>query len=380
MNKNQERDVQKRLAVLVGDDLPTSIDSEEFNLHKNYHSAIECLLHCEQIISNLQEELISKDDQIANLENILQEQVVSKDDHIAALENKLVHMSLELASAKSLVDEHQLFKRRLSETNEKDRLTQFIDEFRPSNSNATHRWNSRAGSISSPALTTSFRDPTRKKPKNHSCLGNSWSWSRSDSEIVVSAIVNSSGQDNVSSSSVPQAQAMGTISGRNVPATLETPKPLCGFMSWVFTENSTHENSATFNNDAATKGGSRSTSLGECPKRRLATSRPPKKQSSLSLTHASLSNTSRRFSNFGQRCFGLKGNDNSEPNAVEEFRRENNQSSRLPRKNSASSSRSCISGVVFPISSADCLRGCANDFESRRNRTSSTVNEEWPSF
>ena len=46
-------------------------DDNEFDLHQNYHNAIECLLNCEQIINGLQDELKAKDEHIAMLEEKL---------------------------------------------------------------------------------------------------------------------------------------------------------------------------------------------------------------------------------------------------------------------------------------------------------------------
>ena len=46
-------------------------------------------------------------------------QLHSQDEHIAALETKLVHMSLELASAKASEDEHIMAQRRISESQQR---------------------------------------------------------------------------------------------------------------------------------------------------------------------------------------------------------------------------------------------------------------------
>ena len=71
-----------------------------FDLHQNYQNAVDCLVHCEFIMKNLQDELASKDQQIATLEA------------------KLIQTKLELASSKAIQDEQsqQLnrLKRRLS--------------------------------------------------------------------------------------------------------------------------------------------------------------------------------------------------------------------------------------------------------------------------
>lgn len=70
-------------------------DSDDFDLRANYQNAVDCLIHCEVVMKKLQEELASKNCQIANLEG------------------KLVEMSLELASSKATVDEQSQQLRRL---------------------------------------------------------------------------------------------------------------------------------------------------------------------------------------------------------------------------------------------------------------------------
>ena len=66
----------------------TSIVNFEFihTLQENYQNAIDCLIHCETIISSLQKELRQKDNQISNLEL------------------DLVQTKLELASSKAAQD------------------------------------------------------------------------------------------------------------------------------------------------------------------------------------------------------------------------------------------------------------------------------------
>lgn len=71
--------------------------NNDFDLPQNYQNALDCLVQCEYIIK------------------ILQEQLVSKDEQIASLEEKLVRMSFELASSKALQDEQlHRFKGRIS--------------------------------------------------------------------------------------------------------------------------------------------------------------------------------------------------------------------------------------------------------------------------
>ena len=61
---------------------------------QQHQNAVDCLVHCE----------FAK----------LQEQLAVKDERIAILEEKIISMSMELASAKSMQDHHQLLKRRSS--------------------------------------------------------------------------------------------------------------------------------------------------------------------------------------------------------------------------------------------------------------------------
>jgi len=84
----------RRRSDMTIDDFSQSEHS--LNLRREYESAVECVVQCETII------------------NILQEQLTSKDDKIASLKDMIVEMSLELASLKTLKDEHQLLKWRIS--------------------------------------------------------------------------------------------------------------------------------------------------------------------------------------------------------------------------------------------------------------------------
>ena len=54
-------------------------DDNDFNLGESYQNAVDCLIQCELLIESLQEQL------------------ASKDEHIASLEEKLVQMSLDPA-------------------------------------------------------------------------------------------------------------------------------------------------------------------------------------------------------------------------------------------------------------------------------------------
>mmetsp|Transcript_11577 Transcript_11577/g.20120 ORF Transcript_11577/g.20120 Transcript_11577/m.20120 type:complete len:423 (+) Transcript_11577:101-1369(+) len=112
-------------------------------LRKDYDAAVQCLMHCETLINDLQDQL--KD----------------KDDHITGLEEQLVEMSLELAAAKAFEDEHKA-KRRVScfsEESDIDLSSSFRDEEltksppRPEKKNARAR---RASSL-----------PKHEEPEEH---------------------------------------------------------------------------------------------------------------------------------------------------------------------------------------------------------------------
>ena len=70
--------------------------NSEFSLRQSYEHAVQCLVSCESIIGDLQEDLAAKE-----------RQLISKDEVIHNLEEKLVQMSLELALTKGREGELQ---------------------------------------------------------------------------------------------------------------------------------------------------------------------------------------------------------------------------------------------------------------------------------
>lgn len=70
-----------------------AIDSEDFELRRDYQTAIDCLVLCESVIG------------------ALQAQLAAKDEEIAALEETAVRMSLELATLKAFEDAHRSTRR-----------------------------------------------------------------------------------------------------------------------------------------------------------------------------------------------------------------------------------------------------------------------------
>jgi len=75
-------------------------------IHQDYQNAVDCVARCEFTIESLREQLVAKD-------KTHQEQMTLKDKTIANLEEKIVQMSLELASSKAFEDEHRA-KRRIA--------------------------------------------------------------------------------------------------------------------------------------------------------------------------------------------------------------------------------------------------------------------------
>ena len=70
-------------------------DNSFNDLHQDYQNAVDCLTQCDSTIRTMQDQLASKDKQIASLEE------------------KLVQMSFDLASSKALEDEHRLLVRKM---------------------------------------------------------------------------------------------------------------------------------------------------------------------------------------------------------------------------------------------------------------------------
>ena len=126
----REPNLQNRYENIIASDLPfgcigdgekmkahlaTDTDSnDDVDLGQNYQNAVDCLIQCEFIIQSLQEQLASKDEQMANLEE------------------KLVQMSLDLASCKTFQDEQSqqlnLLKRRIPSVSSSNSSTQRADK------------------------------------------------------------------------------------------------------------------------------------------------------------------------------------------------------------------------------------------------------------
>jgi hypothetical protein len=81
----------RRLSSITGDAVSVyEFDYlDESDLRRDYQTAIDCLIQCESMIKNLQEQLLSKE------------------ERIVSLEDKILHMSLELASSMAREDHLQ---------------------------------------------------------------------------------------------------------------------------------------------------------------------------------------------------------------------------------------------------------------------------------
>mmetsp|Transcript_8305 Transcript_8305/g.13417 ORF Transcript_8305/g.13417 Transcript_8305/m.13417 type:complete len:304 (+) Transcript_8305:1-912(+) len=116
-NRSEASDIETEAEEVMRrfSEVSSTFGLPELNLRQDYENAINCVVQCESMINTLQEQLASKDEQIASLEEKimripsepLQEQLVSKDEQITSLEGKIVQMSLELASTKASEGELQ---------------------------------------------------------------------------------------------------------------------------------------------------------------------------------------------------------------------------------------------------------------------------------
>lgn len=357
-----------------------SMDDDGLDLSQNYQNAVDCLVHCEFIMKNLQDQLKSKDVQIASLED------------------KLVNMSLELASSKALQDEqegqlHQL-KRRISSVviddaadayevreetnadlqdtlqlmssmnsiamnaiveNEKATIPSLIVNYAPVKQNGTSgsrsrgllRGNSRPAHPRSKSVThprsksksvTNFR---QQQPKyEHQSEVMPWPSSPEDEE-----------QDEVTHQEPTQRR--GGLQRRGGFRLSRLSHNISQRMSWNIDESDT---STAAPNILSTLDDSQRSHLDHSAKGSII--------SAASLTDDSDPDSRKRLSNLGQYLLGLSKDvvSNTSPGDLPKGQgattTENinfdGPSSKLRRN---LSSRSLIEGVIFPVSSDDCLVG-----------------------
>ncbi|KAL7550689.1 hypothetical protein ACHAWF_013909 [Thalassiosira exigua] len=150
-------DGREAMAVMPPHDDGVYAQDETDDLAENYLAAIECLKHCERVITALKSQNAAKDDRIANLEE------------------KIVSMSLELASSKAFEDEHRSTKRHLQDGEEGESCGKNEDSVGPQR-RAPHR----ASSLSTAPGGSGNERPTRRTslrgsgctPDDLSSLGN----------------------------------------------------------------------------------------------------------------------------------------------------------------------------------------------------------------
>mmetsp|Transcript_44542 Transcript_44542/g.93466 ORF Transcript_44542/g.93466 Transcript_44542/m.93466 type:complete len:380 (-) Transcript_44542:119-1258(-) len=366
-NNNRRSSDERRSPRRSSDNESSAMDDDEFNLHQNYHDAIECLHHCERLIKSQQEQLAAKDETIANLER------------------KLIQMSLELASSKALEDEHTLLKRRMSDSmtysldnsfranDKKPQGPDVILDDEPPRSRRTRRTSSRG---------------SRGEPKR---LTKSWSGNLlSDLEAEPSSRETAA----TTSAMVPQHLPNVSQSFNSSLAQGFLPR----VMSWVNDVNLLDSSM----NDSSKENMSWSMSDRPASPSR-ATISPISSKTTIATRRRSFlakpTGTARRSStqdiclgrqNTGQVSRGssianfLGMNKNGNANAEEknseasvEFRVQNLHEPRARRRDSVESTRSYLSGVLFPVSSADCLEAMDGFANSGKK---SNLNEEWPTY
>lgn len=351
----------------------TVMDDDEFDLHRNYHHAIDCLMHCEHIISSLQDKL------------------ALKDQRIGGLEEKLVQMSLELASAKASEDEHRLFRRQMQRMSAAS-ISSSSSSSDESSLDMSHKPEAEAQGLTSSELIVDYN------PVRNSARSASLSSARGDA-------VTSPGSNIPHAPSVPAAIDENNAT-RNTKRS-ESPKPLRTFglgvtrlakrMSGVISnsdhpmnismgstllDNSTHDSSRELAMHCFTRCESAS-----FYKRNNGLS--VRRSNSMYESRNAASTTARRTLNkqgsiadIGQFLLG-RGNNNNKPNeTIIPLKIKPQQPQH--RRDSGSSSRSGISGVVFPVTSNDCLVGLNHredtSFRERpiKRRPSNGRNEDWP--
>mmetsp|Transcript_43335 Transcript_43335/g.73931 ORF Transcript_43335/g.73931 Transcript_43335/m.73931 type:complete len:385 (+) Transcript_43335:248-1402(+) len=365
-------------------------DCSDFDLHQNYDNAIECLLQCNFIIKSLEDQLATKDDAISEQEK-----------QISSLEERIIEMSFELARAKALEDEYRLVQRRMSEAsaNSKMSAADICQQNQPFMTPCNkHRLIQRHMSEMSANTNMNAADLCQQTPQSHkitleSCLRNGSGSNRSFSEFYKPLP-----KHQHTSMATPHNS---TMARRNRTSTLLQSK--CASQASVVSTKST---SSTSTSSISLPGLFRSRQASmrwNSVSRSLQSSFQGSSQGSVICHDDNMnSSTTNRFCQIGHFLLGTnEANDDTATST---------QTGRMPRRTSSSgkitlstlmamrrsnsdvSSRSSISGVVFPVTSDEILAGCRSkrsnsSFEkrdktasSRFNECTSRANEEWPEF
>lgn len=323
------------------------MDNSEFDLHQDYHAAIECVVQCEFIIKSLQEQL------------------TSKEECISSLEEKLVAMSLELALAKASEDEHRLLKRKLNRASDNDQdqgCVNNVNNIMMSEGSSAQQQQEKYHKA-----TSEFYVPRRKNSK--------------DMKEEQEGEGASSSQKITNTPHHPQESSP-------TPADRRRGFRMSSLRSW---EN---EN----NNDNTTNSGntSRNTSFSSlnpngggaamCATRQQASSDSSRlARYNRQTSWNSLLNDASRLSSLGNFLLGSSNNGDvirrgegeqtvvDLDDAVMRNLPEGGVRHRVQHQQDCCS----IDGVVFPVSSAEVLAGCLSEDE---DWSPQHVNDEWPKF
>lgn len=312
---------------------------------------VQCLLYCESVIFDLGAQLDVKD------------------RRIAALEERIVEMSLELARAKALEDEHRLLKRRISSVDGDDDEDKQPREL---------------PSLKEPRLvsTTNLVNyaPVSNRPRSKSVA--------LPSKAQQDGTVESGEPDFISWPSQEDHEGTQDTTG-DTPGAERHPEPrrrggfrlsrLTKRMSWgANLDGSNKAVPTTIDVSQRSLGDSARSSLFgsfSCDSKALEQEFPSsgRRKGALGNSNRSLDDSgSRRMSNLGQLLLGLP-NKNERSEANHQGVTVGNELSLHRRQ--ASCPVPELSGVVFPVSSGDCLLGLLDNDD--RGRKISTANAEW---
>ena len=360
--------------------------NKDFDLPQNYHNAVHCLVQCEYLIKTLQEQLVSKDRQIVSLEE------------------KLVRMSFELASSKAVQDEQlHRFKRKISSivnssVNGEDECTAL-----PSRQQQQQT----ARKVQEGQAAVNYAPVSFSRIRNSPRLHNSRPvLSRSPSAR--------DGWQSYKVDTTAWPQAINEKHDPSLPVDGRDPEPRQsgGFSlsrlaqrmsSWNTSSWSTMDAKSSTTLDisakesifSSTSSGSirnhtagseyRSKGIITSDSSRSSTSTNGMRQSAATLNNGPIAPTRRlvrQHSSIGQLILGLNKNDNTKEEEAANERTMNDEDDPPCR---ARSSPLEISGVVFPVSSDDCLIGLYQDAviessPSRSRCSSVNANAEWPEF
>mmetsp|Transcript_4130 Transcript_4130/g.9098 ORF Transcript_4130/g.9098 Transcript_4130/m.9098 type:complete len:382 (-) Transcript_4130:8-1153(-) len=319
------------------------MDNREFDLHQDYHAAIECVVQCEFIIKSLQEQLNSKD------------------ECISSLEEKLVAMSLELALAKASEDEHRLLKRKLNRAGDNDRNQGHVD-------NVNNIMMSEASS------------PVQQQQDTYN---------KAKSELYVPIRKNSKDMKEEEEEGVVSSPKI-TNMPHHTQESMSSPTPadrrrgfrMSSLRSWEIENMSNNNDSGSggVTSSATTNSGStsRNTSFSSLNQNGGA---KHKRQTSWN----GLLNDASRLSSLGHFLLGSNSSIHTGSRGEGEHQTVvdlNDVVMRsLPERGVHHQQQqdccSAIDGVVFPVSSAEVLAGCLSEDE---DCSPQHVNDEWPQF